>query len=538
MADEQTAAGTDNQTGLNAPRALTGRHRILCSAEKVDAGNVVECLEHARTVHVLNASDEDYLHRYFLGVQPVLGREKAVRPSINNKVVENRAYQMTKDRADALVGEPVTYSVRGTGGKDHADAVSSDETDDLSHKVQLLNDCCEAADKHSCDLELAQWLCECGVAYRIVLPTKDVSKGGDMPFAVACLDPRDTFVVYRNDVFREPLFAVTAVRDELTREAKYTVYTDCERFVVSGGRVIESGPNQLGIVPVIEYQANPERMGVFEAVLSLFDAINEIESNRVDGIAQFIQSLIVFENVDMEADDWEDMCAKGAILVSSTSDMAAKVYAISAQLDQNQSQTLVDSLYKTALSICGMPFNTGGSASTSDTGAAVAMRDGWSNSENRCKETEAMWKRSERRFLKAALSVLETAGNIGLSPIQVEIKFTRRNYEAIQSKAQVLTTMLGSGKVHPRLAFEHCGMFSDPESAYDMSAAYVEEQREIQAEQFATQQLANAAKAEEATTAEDGGSDSGNDKGGSEKAANGKGTRPPSTKRSQEGDSK
>lgn len=537
MADQTT----ENQGAAQADapqRVLAGRHRILCSEVSVTQDNVVTLLDQARIVHATNHSDEDCLHNYFLGRQPVLRRTKEVRPSINNKVVENRAYQIAKDRADALVGEPINYSVRGTGGKGHAESQAAGSLDELSHKVQRLNDCCEAADKHACDLELAQWLCECGVAYRIVLPTPDVSTGGDRPFVVAALDPRDTFVVYHNDVFREPLFAVTAVRDEVTHELKSTVYTAESRFVIQAGQVVESGKNPLGMIPIVEYQANPERMGVFEAVLSLFDAINEIESNRVDGIAQFIQSLIVFENVDLDADQWDEMCAKGAILVSSTADVAAKVYAISAQLDQNQSQTLVDSLYKTALSICGMPFNTGGSASTSDTGAAVTMRDGWSNSENRCKETEAMWKRSERLFLRAALGILETSEHIGLEPIQVEIKFTRRNYEAIQSKAQVLTTMLGSGKIHPRLAFEHCGMFSDPESAYDLSESYVEEQREIQAEQFASQQLANAAKAEEATAGDKAGSDSKKETGsGSDKAA-GKGTRPPSTKRSQKGDSK
>lgn len=536
MADGQTTKSEDS-TQAEAARVLTGRHRILCSASAVTAENVVEQLDWALGAQVHNVADVRYLHRYFLGIQPVLGREKAVRPSINNKVVENRAYQIAKDRADALVGEPITYSVRGSGGKGHDEARTQVSTDELSHKVQRLNDCCEAAGKHACDMELAQWLSECGVAYRIVLPTRDVSDGGDMPFAVATLDPRDTFVVYRNDVLREPLYGVTTVKDAVTEEPKYTVYTDSERFVVSGGKVMERDANPLGMVPIIEYQANPERMGVFEAVLSLFDAINEIESNRVDGIAQFIQSLVVFENVDMDAGDWEDMCAKGAVMVSSTSDVAAKVYSISAQLDQNQSQTLVDSLYKTALSICGMPFNTGGSASTSDTGAAVTMRDGWSNSENRCKETETMWKRAERRFLKAALTILETSEHIGLAPIQVEIKFTRRNYEALQSKAQVFSTLAGSGKLHLKTAIEVCGLFPDAEAVYDDSIRWMEEQREIQAEQFATQQLANAAKAEEATPAKDGGSDSAGDKSGSGKAANGKGTRPPSTKRSQKGDS-
>ena len=68
----------------------------------------------------------------------------------------------------------------------------------------------------------------------------------------------------------------------------------------------------------------------------------------------------------------------------------------------------------------------------------------------------------------------------------IEVKFTRRNYEAIQSKATVLTMLLGCSKVHPRLAFEMCGAFTDPESAYDLSQAYVDEQTARQVELFQT----------------------------------------------------
>lgn len=534
MAEDMDAAAVP--AGGGGSPLLCGRSSILCSEPSVDASNVELMCSRAKLVHAKNSYECEYLHNYFLGRQPVLLREKDVRPSINNKVVENRAYQIAKDRADALVGEPVTYSVRGTGATGHREAqASTSETDELSHKVQRLNDACVAADKHASDLELAQWLCECGVGYRIVLPNPDEATRGERPFMTASLDPRATFVVRRNDVFREPLFAGTSVRDEVTGEELTTVYTDRSRFLLRGGVLAEQGPNPLGMVPIVEYQLNPERMGVFEAVLSLFDAINEVESSRVDGVAQFVQSLMVFENVDFDHDDWEDMCRRGAVQITSTSDVAAKVYSITAELNQQQTQTLVDSFYKTALSICGMPFNVGGSGSTSDTGAAVTMRDGWSNSENRCKETEAMWKRSERLFLAAALSIMETYEHIGLGPGNVEIKFTRRNYEAIQSKAQVLTTMLGSGKIHPRLAFEYCGMFSDPESAYDASAEYVEEQRALQQEQFESQQLLKQAQAEEATPGGDAGGDS-KDGGAGDVTPAGMGKRPPSTKRSREGE--
>ncbi len=509
----------------DAQTVYHGRSRVLCTPGPVTAENVRELIDRSLLTHSTNAAAIDYLHRYFLGYQPVLGRVKSVREEINNKVVENRAYQICKDRADALAGEPIAYSAHGSS-RDCEGAEAA--VDELSHKVQALNDYCGMADKHACDIELVQWLCECGVAYRLVLPTRAVEGGveGEAPFMVSSLDPRHTFVAYTNDVYREPYYAVTYVRHEVTHEPIYTLYTADRVFVVDAESVAESA-NPLGMVPIIEYDANSERMGVFEACLSLLDAINEVESNRVDGVAQFVQSLMVLENVEFEDGDDEqsfiDLMRLGCVQIHSTAENKASITMLTSELNQDQTQTLVDSLYKTVLSICGMPFNVGGSGSTSDTGAAVTMRDGWSNSESRCKETEVHFKRGERRFLKAVCRILDVSEHMGLLPSQVEIKFTRRNYEAIQSKAQVLTTLLGCGKVHPRLAFEHCGMFPDPENAYDLSQRYVEEQSAKAASIFES----DGGDAD-GDSAADGG-----EVGGDVTAAS-QGTRPPSPKRSDE----
>lgn len=489
MTETANTETTTAKAEVIKPNVLTGRRRIVCKPQEIDAQAAPKLLSRSLMVHSLNASDCSYLHHYFLGKQPVLNREKPVRPEIRNVVIENRAYQITKDRADSLAGEPITYSAHANGVRHGENAQPT--SDILSHAVQRLNDCCDAADKHACDLELVQWLCECGVGYRLILPNPNLKNEPDKPFMTFALDPRATFVVYSNDVYREPLYADTAVRDELTGETIHTMYTAKKVFTIEGDVVTNEAPNPLGAVPIVEYVANSERMGVFEAVLSLFDAINEVESNRVDGIAQFVQSLMVLENVDLDAEEFSQLLELGCLEIKSTDDNKASVQLLTAELNQDQTQTLVDALYKTALSICGMPFNVGGSASTSDTGAAVTMRDGWSNSESRCKETEVYFKRSERRFLELALKVMSTADStFALKPTNIEIKFTRRNYEAIQSKTQVLTTLLGSGKVHPRLAFEHCGMFADPEAAYDLSQSYVDEQAAKQVEIF--QQKSNA----------------------------------------------
>ena len=134
----------------------------------------------------------------------------------------------------------------------------------------------------------------------------------------------------------------------------------------------------------------------------------------------------------------------------------------------------MDHLYDTVLTICGMPNRNGGS-STSDTGSAVIMRDGWSSAEARAKDTELMFKLSEKEFLKKVLRVCNDLSDLELKLSSVEIRFTRRNYENIGEKANVLTTLLNNSKIAPQLAFIHCGMFSDPQLAYRMSEEYAKE---------------------------------------------------------------
>ena len=106
---------------------------------------------------------------------------------------------------------------------------------------------------------------------------------------------------------------------------------------------------------------------------------------------------------------------------------------------------------------------------------AVIMRDGWSAAEARAKDSELVFKRSEKEFLKVLLRICNDLSDLSLKLSAIEIRFTRRNYENISEKANVLVTMLGNGKIAPQLAFTHCGLFSDPQLAYKMSMEYLDE---------------------------------------------------------------
>ena len=441
-------------------RQMFGRKVIYSDAIEVNEGNIANILQKAMVVHAANRADMEYLYRYYKGDQPILARVKDVRPEINNKIVENRANEIVSFKVGYLMGEPVQYVSR-----------SADEK--TAEMVTKLNDYVLSEDKPAKDKELADWFHICGTAYRMVMPDTPEDED-EAPFEIYTLDPRFCFVVYSVQLGNPPLMAVKYVKME-DGTIVFSCYTKDHFYEVTDTwKIIRSEPQILGI-PIIEYPANRARLGAFEIVLNLLDAINNVESNRMDGVEQFVQSLLLFHNVRISEDQYSALRQDGAIQFEDIDPQKkAEIKNLVTELNQTQTQTLADNLYNTVLTICGMPNRNGGS-STSDTGSAVIMRDGWSAAEARAKDSELVFKRSEKDFLKVLLRICNDLSDLSLKLSAIEIRFTRRNYENISEKANVLVTMLGNGKIAPQLAFTHCGLFSDPQLAYKMSMEYVEE---------------------------------------------------------------
>lgn len=468
-----------NQIDENKPvsetREMHGRRVIKSSVEKITKENVVEVLMKALNVHYLNSSEIDYLWRYYCGDQPILHRVKDVRPEICNRIVENRANEIVAFKVGYLCGEPIQYV--GRNGEEKT-----------TEAITLLNELMFAEDKAAQDQQIVEWQMICGTAFRLVLPDKR-GEEDEAPFELYTLDPRETFVVYSNQIGNKPLMAVKYCKDNDTQITTYSVYTENRYFLIEDTVIKEDKAHALGMIPIFEYPANNARMGAFEVVLPLLDTMNLISSNRMDGIEQIVQAFLKFINCDITKEEYEEFLALGAIKVKSVDGQRADVDMVTTELNQTQSQTLKDDCYNAILTICGMPNRNGGT-STSDTGAAVLLRDGWSLAEARAKDSEHMFKAAEKKMLKLVLRICRDLADMDLRLSDISLKFTRRNYENIQSKSQVLDTLLNNPKVHPLLAFESSGMFIDPESAYTLSMKYYEEQQKAQEELIEKQQAA------------------------------------------------
>lgn len=446
-------------------RHLFGREVITIDEVTLTDANILEILDKVMVVHTRNRSDIEYLWNYYKGRQPILGREKKVRPEICNRIVENRANEIVSFKVGYLCGEPIQYI-----GRSGSEAISK--------AISELNEMMFSENKATQDKRVVEWQAICGTAYRLVLPD---TRGGedDAPFEMYTLDPRDTLVAYSNEVGNKPLLALKYCTTE-TNDYIYSIYSANHFWKIKNKEIIETKDHALGIVPIIEYPANTARLGAFEIVLPLLDEINNIASNRMDGIEQFVQAFIKFINCDISKDEYLEFLELGAIKVKSSEGQSADVDMVSGELNQSQTQVAKDDAHSAIIEITGMPNRNGGS-STSDTGQAVVLRDGWTLAESRAKDSELMFKEAEQNTLKLILRIIRDTQGLSdelyaLRLKDIALQFTRRNYENIQSKAQVLTQMLAQNKIHPRLAFAHCGMFTDPEDAYRVSEQYTEEQ--------------------------------------------------------------
>lgn len=437
---------------------LTGRIKILIPVKQIDEQNLLEVLDKALAVHRVNARDIEYLWRYYKGVQDIRFKDKFVRQNINEKICVNRANEIVTFKSSFLLEEPIQYVSHG--GKKKVSAL-----------VNQLNEYMRAADKEASDKSIVDWMHICGVGERLVLRPDSAEEDGvrtDAPFTVYSIDPRKAFVIYQDGIGEKPLAGVLIGKDEDGTFA-YDVYTRDTHYFVKNETIKKLASPQYGGIPLIEYVNNEARMGAFEPVISILNGINLLESNAIDSVEDFVNAFDVFQNCDIADGDYSGLSVGGKAVKIKTvmQGMEAKVYRVSSEISQSGVQTRIDDLTSAYLEICGMPNRNGGS-STSDTGTAVVYRDGWSTAASRAKDTETLFRRSEKQFCRIALNICKNQ-NIAVPEItDFEPEFLAHKLSNLQSRVQALCQMLGNPYIHPQYAYASAGagVFDDVESAY------------------------------------------------------------------------
>ena len=236
-----------------------------------------------------------------------------------------------------LVGRPVTYE---TADREQQEALG------------VLRRMYAACDMSSVDAELAA---DASIYGRGVCICYADEAG--RPRA-ATLSPKEAFVVYDDTVEHRPLFGVHWF-DRYDESGKRNgvcvhVHTDAQTYAFAGKTLStlsmqqEAAPHYFGGVPMVEFWNNAQETGDFEPVLSLIDAYDMLESDRVNDKQQFTDAVLLLTGCTLENDDPEDPRSPAQRLLEektlSLPDTDAKAEWLCKQSDEAGAQLLREAL--------------------------------------------------------------------------------------------------------------------------------------------------------------------------------------------------
>lgn len=230
------------------------------------------------------------LENYYLGKHGILERTKEDRLS-NNKVLINHAKYITDTNVGYLLGNPVDYQV-------------SEEYD-----IQPILDAYKKQTINDLDSEIAKDVSIFGLQYEYVYANEEAEPK-------SCeIDNKNAIIVYDDTVEHNKLFGLIYRPIKKGDVFKYWEIIYCDKNVIrtyksyskSLNQVGKDQPHKFGDVPLIAYKNNPELLGDFEPVITLIDAYNLLQSDRVNDKEQLVDAILLFYGMDFDEEQAEQL---------------------------------------------------------------------------------------------------------------------------------------------------------------------------------------------------------------------------------------
>lgn len=278
-----------------------GRRVLFTDVEEITNENVVEVIANALSDFYVNAADCENLLRIEAGCMP-LRRKKTVRSDIDVQTVDNIANEIVEFKKSFHWGIPFTFIQRGTH-----DSGKEDEVDAISE----LNECYAAENLGKKQNILGRFVEICGIGYTFV-DIKSDWIDGDSYFQYEVLDPRFAFVIRSSRYSDHRIMLGVTFRKDSKGNTYFTAFTTDRRYEITCG-VIQNGEdvqetwtqskrsgerNPLGVIPIIEWERSPDRMGVFEREIPEIERLNLILSDIGNDIDQETQMIWHTNDVD------------------------------------------------------------------------------------------------------------------------------------------------------------------------------------------------------------------------------------------------
>ncbi|CAM3606372.1 phage portal protein [Erysipelothrix urinaevulpis] len=235
-------------------------------------------------------ADLDKKETYYRGNHKILERKKDPDLS-NHKIVVNHCKRIVDINAGALFNQPVQYQV--------AEDLDITPILDEFNKQTI----------ERLDLSNGKKVGIFGKSYEYIY-IKEVNK--ELNVISVLLDPRTSYIKYDNSIEENKEYGVFWSTDEETKVEEWTIVDDTEIniYILNEDKVLtldkeRSGPHLFGRIPMIEYVNNEEHQGDFEQAISLNDALNMLQSDRVNDKEQLVAAILALYGATVDDEDME-----------------------------------------------------------------------------------------------------------------------------------------------------------------------------------------------------------------------------------------
>lgn len=248
-----------------------------------------------------NKKRYNMLDEYYGGRHRIFDRSKPDDVLMNNKLMVNHAKYITDVATGYLLGNPVDYQVN----------------DDIDIKPIL--DAYKRQTMENLDVEIAKECSIFGRKYEYIYADENA-----IPNSVA-LDVRNTLIIYDNTIVHgkvaglnyRPVFEDNESDTNSPDHYEVIVGTTTEiiKYILKDDELTEVSrePHFFGEVPFIEYKNNGELQGDFEPVISLIDAYNLIQSDRVNDREQLVDAILCFYGMAFDMEQMAELKSRRAI---------------------------------------------------------------------------------------------------------------------------------------------------------------------------------------------------------------------------------
>lgn len=456
-----------------------GRKRIFIDKE-ITEENIPLIITEAMKIHSVNSTEIQYLVDYYLGKQDILNRADRTFTDINNQIVFNYTEETVRDIIGYTFGKPAQYTQK-----------KSEYRDD----IQEITDVLDYENASAIDIKTQTFVSIGGIGYEITLPKGDYDDTPEIPLKIRCLDPRNTFHVSSGEIGNRSMLKCTYcdINEINVKYRMFYVFTDTSIYIykVKGvGNVVQQNNlvmaynHLLGGNPITEYENNMFLTGDFEKAITVLNAINELGSDAINDVQQFVQSILVFVNAEIDQGGIDNIKTNRVIQIKSVIGLQSDVKYIYSNIDVKNIAEARSLLIDVFHSITGIP-TMGSSSNGQSTGIATEYKDGWVQLEIVAKNKEMYFKEAKKHQLKVILTLLKRARLINekLGVQYIKIDLPRNKNDNIQTKSQAYSTLVATNTLDPVDALEFVDITTDINEVVARGKKYNDEKQKVLNEQ-------------------------------------------------------